>query len=172
MPLPPQPRASRVPFLADKEIAEAAAAMLGQAGVRVRLVPTERAKIQKDLQAATFDGITAGQWGTIAESEIMVLMLTIQKCERAGIKTTLVYNDVGEGPDDPGFIFAVPEADAIVNSGWRNAKVTLPALQTIIGGESLIAPEMDARKELTVPLRYLHGAVDPMGHSRLTVRFE
>src|SRR5207244_7676734 len=42
------------------------------------------------------------------------LMLTIQKCERAGIKTTLVYNDVGEGPDDPGFIFAVPEADAIV----------------------------------------------------------
>jgi glycine reductase complex component B subunit alpha and beta len=100
------------------------------------------------------------------------LMLTIQKCERAGIKTTLVYNDVGEGPDDPGFIFAVPEADAIVNSGWRNAKVTLPALQTIIGGESLIAPEMDARKELTVPLRYLHGAVDPMGHSRLTVRFE
>lgn len=35
-------------FLADKEIAEAAAAMLGQVGVRVRLVPTERAKIQRD----------------------------------------------------------------------------------------------------------------------------
>ena len=59
-------------WLADKEIAEAAAAMLGQVGVRVRLVPTERAKIQKDLQGSTFDGITTGQWGTIAESEIMV----------------------------------------------------------------------------------------------------
>ena len=59
-------------WLADKEIAEAAAAMLGQAGVRVRLVPTERAKIQKDLPGGTFDGITTGQWGTIAESEIMV----------------------------------------------------------------------------------------------------
>jgi peptide/nickel transport system substrate-binding protein len=58
-------------FLADKEIAEAASAMLGQVGVRVRLVPTERAKIQKDLQAATFDGITAGQWGTTAESDVM-----------------------------------------------------------------------------------------------------
>jgi peptide/nickel transport system substrate-binding protein len=58
-------------FLADKEIAEAASAMLGQIGVRVRLVPTERAKIQKDLQAATFDGITAGQWGTTAESDVM-----------------------------------------------------------------------------------------------------
>jgi peptide/nickel transport system substrate-binding protein len=59
-------------FLADKEITEATAAMLSQVGVRARLVPTERAKIQKDLQAATFDGITTGQWGTIAESEIMV----------------------------------------------------------------------------------------------------
>lgn len=56
-------------FLADKEIAEAAAAMLGQVGVRVRLIPTERAKIQKDLQSATFDGMTAGAWGTVAESE-------------------------------------------------------------------------------------------------------
>jgi peptide/nickel transport system substrate-binding protein len=60
-------------FLADKEIAEAAAAMLGQVGVRARLVPTERAKIQRDLQSSTaFDGITAGQWGTVAESDIMV----------------------------------------------------------------------------------------------------
>ncbi len=59
-------------FLADKEIAEAAAAMLGQVGVRVRLVPTERAKIQKDLEAGTFDGITAGQWGTVAESDVTV----------------------------------------------------------------------------------------------------
>jgi peptide/nickel transport system substrate-binding protein len=58
-------------FIADKEIAEAAAAMLGQVGVRARLVPTERAKIQRDLQSSTFDGITAGQWGTVAESDIM-----------------------------------------------------------------------------------------------------
>jgi len=59
-------------FLADKEIAEAAAAMLAQVGVRARLVPTERAKIQRDLSSSTFDGITAGQWGTVAESDIMV----------------------------------------------------------------------------------------------------
>src|SRR2546425_10462140 len=58
-------------FLADREIAEAAAAMLGQVGVKARLVPTERAKIQRDLQTAAFDGITAGQWGTVAESDIM-----------------------------------------------------------------------------------------------------
>src|SRR5207253_8007787 len=59
-------------FLAEKEIAEAASAMLSLAGIKVRLVPTERAKIQRDLQSSTFDGITAGQWGTVAESDIMV----------------------------------------------------------------------------------------------------
>jgi len=46
--------------------------MLAQVGVRARLVPTERAKIQRDLSSSTFDGITAGQWGTVAESDIMV----------------------------------------------------------------------------------------------------
>ena len=100
------------------------------------------------------------------------LMLTIQKCERAGIKTTLVYNDVGEGPDDPGFIFAVPEADAIVNAGSRYQKVSLPKMQTLIGGDHLVDPDIDARGELTVPMRYLHGAIDPTGNSRLTVRYE
>jgi peptide/nickel transport system substrate-binding protein len=59
-------------LLADKEIAEATAAMLGQVGIRVRLIPTERAKIQKDLQTGSFDGITSGTWGTVAESEQMV----------------------------------------------------------------------------------------------------
>jgi len=100
------------------------------------------------------------------------LMLTIQKCERAGIKTTLVYNDVGEGPDDPGFIFAVPEADAIVSAGSRVRKVTLPKLQRLIGGERLVDPDMDARGELTVPMRYLCCSIDTTANTRQTVRFE
>lgn len=110
--------------------------------------------------------------GVNGSNHAVDLMLTIQKCEGAGIKTTLVYNDVGDGPDDPGFIFAVPEADAIVNSGSRTQKVTLPKMDTIIGGDHLVDPDMDARGEVTVPMRYLHSSVDPYGHSRLTVRFE
>jgi sarcosine reductase len=100
------------------------------------------------------------------------LMLAIQKCERAGVKTTLVYNDVGEGPDDPGFIFAVPEADAIVNAGSRVQKVALPRLETLIGGDRLVDPSLDPHGAITVPMRYLHSSVDPYGHSRMTVRFE
>jgi glycine reductase complex component B subunit alpha and beta len=100
------------------------------------------------------------------------LMLAIQKCERAGIKSALIYNDVGDGPDDPGFIFAVPEADAIVNAGSRVQAVTLPRMETVIGGDRLVDPAIDPHGEITVPMRYLHSSVDPYGHSRRTVRFE
>ncbi|MBI4493739.1 MAG: hypothetical protein HY690_13185 [Chloroflexi bacterium] len=100
------------------------------------------------------------------------LMLAVQNCERAGIKTTLLYPDVGVGLDDPGFIFAVPEADAIVSTGPRDRPVTLPAMSRVIGGDHLVNPELDARGELTVPMRYLQGAGGVQGHNRLATRFE
>jgi glycine reductase complex component B subunit alpha and beta len=110
--------------------------------------------------------------GVNGSNHAVDLMLAIQKCERAGIKTVLLYNDVGDGPDDPGFIFAVPEADAIVNAGSRVQTVTLPRMTTVIGGDRLVDPAIDPRGAITVPMRYLHSAVDPYGHSQRTVRFE
>jgi glycine reductase complex component B subunit alpha and beta len=105
-------------------------------------------------------------------------MLAVQACEQAGIKTTLLLFDVGNGRDDPGFIFAVPEADAIVCTGSRDWRVTLPPIRTVIGGDRLVDPELtitgqviDASGELNVPLRYLHSAYSVDGHSRLTTRF-
>ena len=106
--------------------------------------------------------------GVNGSNHAVDLMLAVQKCERAGIRTTLVYNDVGDGADDPGFIFAVPEADAIVNAGSRAQRVALPRMERVIGGDATLDPG----SERTVPMRYLHSAVDPYGHSRLTVRFE
>src|SRR5262249_41891070 len=92
-------------------------------------------------------------------------MPAIPRGKGAGIKTVLVYNDVGDGPDNPGFIFAVPEADAIVNAGSRLQTVTLPRMETMIGGQRLVDPAIDPHGEITVPMRYLHSAVDPYGHS-------
>lgn len=59
-------------FLKDTEIAEAAASQLRQVGIRVKLVPTERAKIQKDAQENTFQGITSVAWGTQFEPDVML----------------------------------------------------------------------------------------------------
>jgi peptide/nickel transport system substrate-binding protein len=59
-------------FLKDTEIAEAIASQLRQVGVRVKLVPTERAKIQKDAQEGTFQGMTSVAWGTQFEPDPML----------------------------------------------------------------------------------------------------
>jgi peptide/nickel transport system substrate-binding protein len=59
-------------FLKDTEIAEAVASQLRQVGIRVSLVPTDRAKIQKDAIDGTFQGITSVAWGTQFESDLML----------------------------------------------------------------------------------------------------
>ena len=59
-------------FLKDTEIAEAMAGQLRQVGVRLKLVPTERSKIQKDGQEGTFTGMTSIAWGTQFEPDAML----------------------------------------------------------------------------------------------------
>ena len=59
-------------FLKDTEIAEAVAGQLRQVGIRVKLVPTERSKIQKDATEATFQGLTSIAWGTQFEPDPML----------------------------------------------------------------------------------------------------
>jgi peptide/nickel transport system substrate-binding protein len=59
-------------FLKDQEIAEAVAGQLRQVGVRLKLVPTERSKIQKDGQEGTFAGMTSIAWGTQFEPDAML----------------------------------------------------------------------------------------------------
>jgi glycine reductase len=98
-------------------------------------------------------------------------MLAIQECERLGIKTTLIYLDVGYGPDDPGFVHATPEADAIVCIGSRDRKVTLPPTQKVIGGRRLATSDADPRGELTVNVRDIHTSCSNQGFSRQTTRF-
>jgi peptide/nickel transport system substrate-binding protein len=59
-------------FLKDTEIAEAVAGQLRQVGIRVKVVPTERTKIQKDGQEGNFQGITSAAWGTQFEPDPML----------------------------------------------------------------------------------------------------
>ena len=59
-------------FLKDTEISEAVAGQLRQVGVRLKLMPTERAKIQKDAQEGTFQGMTSVAWGTQFEPDPML----------------------------------------------------------------------------------------------------
>jgi peptide/nickel transport system substrate-binding protein len=59
-------------FLKDRDVAEVVASQLAQVGIRVRLIPTERAKLQEDWLNGTFEGITSAQWPTSADPDPML----------------------------------------------------------------------------------------------------
>ena len=99
-------------------------------------------------------------------------MLTLQKCEQMGIRTTLLFKEVGRGAEDPGFISFVPEADAIVNVGSREQEVTLPPTETVIGGERLFHQDVDTAGEITTNLRYIVGANNLLGMNHLVTVLE
>jgi glycine reductase len=62
------------------------------------------------------------------------VMLTVQACERNGIKTVLVTYEHGgkDGRDSP-LLFYVAEADAVVTTGSLDRAVDLPAMDKVIG---------------------------------------
>lgn len=110
------------------------------------------------------------------------VMLTVQKCELLGIKTTMINADNGSGPDDTGFTFSLPEAVAIVCNGSREQRVTLPPVRNLIGGERLLGTgngenllgieTLDHTGEMTIPVKFFPGATSTQGNGRLTTRFE
>jgi len=97
-------------------------------------------------------------------------MLICRKCERAGIRTVLVMPEIYGTPDDPGFVYFVPEAERIVSTGRTTQLVELPRVERVIGGEAffdLPGPPGDAQRLL---YRYLLGCGTSAGNGRLTAR--
>ncbi|HEY8691703.1 MAG TPA: ABC transporter substrate-binding protein [Chloroflexota bacterium] len=66
-------------FLKDREIAEAVASELNDVGIKVRLQPTERAKLQSDWLAGTFEGMTSVAWGATADPDAMLAWSLYQR---------------------------------------------------------------------------------------------
>jgi glycine reductase complex component B subunit alpha and beta len=69
-------------------------------------------------------------------------MLTVQACERRGIRTSLIAYEMSTGDGAP-LLFSVPEADAIVASANTEAPVRLPAVDRVVGGDAIrLRPEV------------------------------
>ncbi len=100
------------------------------------------------------------------------VMLTIQACEKRGIRTTLVSYEFGgkDGIDSP-LLYYVPEAAAAVSTGSRDRWLELPAPERVIGPYDQFAvlsypgaPLADAKEKLTLDARdMLIGGVDNWG---------
>src|SRR5262249_54230183 len=59
-------------YLKDMEVAEATASQLRQVGIRVNLLPVERATAVKNNEVGNFQGITTVTWGAQFEPGIML----------------------------------------------------------------------------------------------------
>jgi glycine reductase len=107
------------------------------------------------------------------------VMLTVQACERKGIKTVLLGPEWGsiDGKELP-MVFYVPEATAMVSTGSHESEVRLPTPDKVIGvGESgLIAPQQGDkpfspwREIVWEDTRNITGGPDWLGTMNLTAR--
>jgi sarcosine reductase len=97
-------------------------------------------------------------------------MLICRKGERAGIRMTLVMPEIYGTPDDPGFVYFVPEAERIVSTGRTTELVDLPRMERVIGGEAFFDLPGSPGDEQRVLYRYLLGCGTSAGNGRLTAR--
>jgi len=90
-------------------------------------------------------------------------MLTVQALERAGIPAASVVHEYG-GPlgDDPPLVDFVPEAIALASSGGIDRRLSLPAVERVIGGERLAHRGEPARDPLDLPIQELFAATATM----------
>ena len=95
-------------------------------------------------------------------------MLLIRNCERVGINATLLSPEMARTPDDSGFVYFSQEAEAIVSTGNYEEQVTLPAIDRVIGGESIFVSEDAPKEELTVHITQILGATQTFGMGRLS----
>src|SRR5579884_516241 len=90
-------------------------------------------------------------------------MLVCQELERRHIATSLILPEIAQDPGDSGFVEFVREADSIVSTGNQEEKVTLPAIDQVVGGATLVGLDLPSGGELTIPLRYILGATSNVG---------
>ena len=105
-------------------------------------------------------------WIGDGQSGVDVMMMC-QKFERAGIHTTVLSPEMALTVDDPGFVHYVEEADALVSTGNYEMNLDMQPPDRVLGGTHLAVRPIDAAGPLSLPLRFIYGAVNPAGFNRL-----
>ncbi len=117
-------------------------------------------------------GLTS--WGG---STCVGMMLTVQACERKGVKTVAMTPEWGgTHGTEPALIFFVPEATAMVSSGSHYCEIELPAPAKVIGADEgqLVAIATGAKQfspwsALVIPQTiWIVGALDFWGELSFT----
>lgn len=131
------------------------------------------ARLAKEVLGA--DGVIATKIGGGAVDTD--LMMIYQRCEEMGLKAALI---IMERYPDTGITFVPPNVNALVTPGLTQDPISLPPVDRVIGGESLILdntnpdntnpslPAVRADQELNLWVGDIAGAISQVGASRLT----
>ncbi|MBI2367168.1 MAG: hypothetical protein HYV01_19525 [Deltaproteobacteria bacterium] len=122
------------------------------------------------------DGIVSTRIST-SGNNFMDMMLTVQACERKGIKTVFITPEWGgKNGDELPLVYYVPEATSMISTGSFERDVMMPKPEKVIGvgncqvvqlyaGDKLYAPA----SEFTLPASFcLLDGVDCLGRLNLT----
>ena len=153
------------------------------AGVVATVAPVTLAEKQRNAALAArlakevldADGVIATKIGGGAVDTD--LMMIYEHCEALGMKAALI---IMERYPDTGITFVSPGVDALVTPGLTRDAITLPAVERLIGGDTLMLdytnPDntspgilpVPADRELRVWVGDIVGAISQVGASRLT----
>lgn len=99
----------------------------------------------------------------------LAMAATARKCEQMGIRTAIAMLHMGADAKDAKFgattIFSMPEVDAIVSMGFPFTRMTLPAVERVIGPADLLP---GGGGEASHQLGAIYGALDQIGSSKFT----
>ena len=131
------------------------------------------ARLAKEVLGA--DGIIATKIGGGAVDTD--LMMIYQRSEEMGMKSALI---IMERYPDTGITFVPDNVDALVTPGLTRDAITLPPVERVIGGDTLLLdntnpdntnpgiPPLPANRELRLWIGDIAGAISQVGASRLT----
>jgi len=131
------------------------------------------ARLAKEVLNA--DGIIATKIGGGAVDTDLMMIYT--RAEEMGMKATLI---IMERYPDTGITFVPENVNALVTPGLTRDAITLPAVERLIGGDTLRLdntnpdntnpdlPPLPANQEITLWIGDLVGAISQVGASRLT----
>ena len=107
---------------------------------------------------------------------IVDFMLTVQACERLGIRAVAeMYEHAAVGSGEFPIVYHVPEADAIVTRGASKEVITAPAVDHLLGGSRRLTPTPgrtieDASQSLTLDTNDFFGVEWQLGVSGFIAR--
>ena len=100
--------------------------------------------------------------------------LTAEACERAGIAVaTMMFEMAGDDGTDFSLVQRLPSAEPLVSTGNIDALLSLPPVDTLLGGNEVLgvgghaASRQPGNAALLLPVRHVFAAATPSGNGRL-----